>query len=815
MSSIGARSRSTRGGRKSSKATDRPPDQDHTTTRSRHVASPSTTLQGPPTSDVPSPLPNEENDTDVLPQTVSNMAASPVALSEPEAVVGVPQVPDENAAAFQDPSKLNARSPTGQGVHRAPKTLPKRRSGEEVETLKGLQEMVRGGFHQGNAPCAVSYCCENLSLVGALGLKRDKSLEACEDFGQFVCSGWLHDDTRPSVSAPLFRLAYWLLGRAQLREDPRRPLTKRVRLMMDACLRLGGSTADTDDSKSLIEFMTKELFPWLLDRTDARLGDSDDYSMPLRALVNLSVLWATPLWFYVDVIEPWHGTGHRRSASMSPSGIPYITEIINREVNKHNDFYNTVVDWVLSGIFGERAALPAFVEFTKASQDIHRSMIGNLSLFFNATHQRPRFLLIRELPLLVPKLRARDWVAALQSAFHAKPPLNEEDTLIATNGNLLDAMRVLFSSYSAREVTFHTAWWFIQLLAPITSSSVRGLFMKHPLSEFFYPMACGINAANVYIVLFSGADDSVMPQDERLHISALLSTLHQTALTEVASWSILDRKVVHAVATRLQNASTVIWPPEEYTTSRSLEMLYGRDYEMEQSFFGHWRMSREQLQKALGSEVYQASLRLFRLQSAHLAAYNPATNVISVAVAALAPPYYAIEGTDAMAYGGLGFMYAMQLARTINALTVLLSDDMTQTPWNPASSAFDPGEGSTHNIGSPGRALWELGGCSANVTSGSNGTALFPLLPALKIAHAAYLHSRSEDRDLRLRGLEEYSAEQVFFLTACHLTCWERNDHLRVSPECTEAMRNFEPFAKAFSCPAGSPMNPKQKCVFL
>ncbi|KAK8784620.1 hypothetical protein V5799_009014, partial [Amblyomma americanum] len=155
------------------------------------------------------------------------------------------------------------------------------------------------------------------------------------------------------------------------------------------------------------------------------------------------------------------------------------------------------------------------------------------------------------------------------------------------------------------------------------------------------------------------------------------------------------------------------------------------------------------------------------------------------------------------------------LARTINALTVLLSDDMTQTPWNPASSAIDPGKGSTHNIGSPGRALWELGGCSANVTSGSNVTALFPLLPALKIAHAAYLHFRSEDWDLRVRGLEEYSAAQVFFLTACHVTCWERNDHLRVSPECTEAMRNFEPFAKAVSCTAGSPLNPKQKCVFL
>ncbi|KAK8756909.1 hypothetical protein V5799_000388 [Amblyomma americanum] len=151
------------------------------------------------------------------------------------------------------------------------------------------------------AVCTTRACLDHAQ---ALGLKRDKSPEACEDFGQFVCSGWLHADTRPSVSAPLFRLAYWLLGRAQLHEDPRQPLTKRVRMMMDACLRVGGSTADINDSKSLVEFMSKELFPWLLDPTDARLGDTDDNSVPLRALLNLSVLWATPLWFYVDFIEP-------------------------------------------------------------------------------------------------------------------------------------------------------------------------------------------------------------------------------------------------------------------------------------------------------------------------------------------------------------------------------------------------------------------------------------------------------------------------------------------------------------------------------
>ncbi|KAK8758814.1 hypothetical protein V5799_003553 [Amblyomma americanum] len=420
--------------------------------------------------------------------------------------------------------------------------------------------------------------------------------------------------------------------------------------MFDACLHLVESTADVDDSRNLVEFMSKELFPWLLDPTYARLGDPDDYTVPLRTLVNLSVLWTTPLWFFVDLIEPWHGAAHRRSVSMSPTGMAFVLETINAEVNKYSGFYKSVASWFLSGIFAERAALPAFVEFVLASSDIQRSVLGSLSIFFNAMHTKPRFLVIHQLPHLVPKLRARDWVDALQSAFNAKPPLSEEDTLMVTNGDLLDAMRVIFASYSAREVTFLAVWWLIQYLGPMTSNSVRQLFIKHPLSAFLFPLACGMYAALVYTMLFSGADNSIMTKAQRLVVSGLLTNVHKTALTEVASWSTLDTKALCAVATQLQISSTVIWTPEEYMTNTSLEVLYGRDYPTARSFFDHWRISREQLQKSLGSEEYQATL----------AAYNPTTNVISVAVAALAAPYYADEGTDAMAYGGLGFMYAMQ-----------------------------------------------------------------------------------------------------------------------------------------------------------
>ncbi|XP_049514227.1 endothelin-converting enzyme 1-like [Dermacentor silvarum] len=165
------------------------------------------------------------------------------------------------------------------------------------------------------------------------------------------------------------------------------------------------------------------------------------------------------------------------------------------------------------------------------------------------------------------------------------------------------------------------------------------------------------------------------------------------------------------------------------------------------------------------------------------------------------------DGTSAINYGGLGFLYALQVARAINTLTLLLDGDHTPSAWVPPANATD-------GSGAPGQVLWKLGGCASSNAS-AHVTSLYPALPALEIAHSAYKRFRNVTEDVPLRGLEAYSAEQVFFLTACHVTCWSTSTGHRMSPECTNAMSNFAPFAEAFGCPAGSPMNPHERCQFF
>ncbi|KAH6930083.1 hypothetical protein HPB50_009001 [Hyalomma asiaticum] len=70
-------------------------------------------------------------------------------------------------------------------------------------------------------------------------------------------------------------------------------------------------------------------------------------------------------------------------------------------------------------------------------------------------------------------------------------------------------------------------------------------------------------------------------------------------------------------------------------------------------------------------------------------------------------------------------------------------------------------------------------------------------------------------RDQRLKGMEQYSGEQVFLLTMCHSLCEEDGRGSNWAPACNAAVRESEPFAKAFGCKPGSAMNPKDKCSFM
>ncbi|KAH9378053.1 hypothetical protein HPB48_010605 [Haemaphysalis longicornis] len=99
--------------------------------------------------------------------------------------------------------------------------------------------------------------------------------------------------------------------------------------------------------------------------------------------------------------------------------------------------------------------------------------------------------------------------------------------------------------------------------------------------------------------------------------------------------------------------------------------------------------------------------------------------------------------------------------------------------------------------------------------SQAENRSLFPEIPALEVAYAAYLDAVRNSGGVPQGIAPGLSGEQVFFSTLCYMTCSLTDDHGFGQADCNKAVRNFPAFAQAFQCPSGSAMNPERKCSFF
>ncbi|KAL1476812.1 hypothetical protein MTO96_036224 [Rhipicephalus appendiculatus] len=118
--------------------------------------------------------------------------------------------------------------------------------------------------------------------------------------------------------------------------------------------------------------------------------------------------------------------------------------------------------------------------------------------------------------------------------------------------------------------------------------------------------------------------------------------------------------------------------------------------------------------------------------------------------------------------------------------------------------------------------------CLATAQNGSCGIAetdqaamesrnsIFPEIPALEMAYMAYQRSVRDGSESRPQGIPGgISGDKVFFMTLCYMMCTLPGAVGPHTADCNKAVRNSQAFARAFQCPPGSQMNPREKCAFF
>ncbi|XP_037572279.1 neprilysin-11 [Dermacentor silvarum] len=640
------------------------------------------------------------------------------------------------------------------------------------------------------ATCDTSDCKNHVS---ALGLSRIHGADPCEDFGRFVCSGWVHNYKRITTTLVHEVLADWLYRIAELTSSNAAAggISNKAQEMMIAC------ATRTDDYaaslSSLKSFMVALGFAW--PENEFHVGPNE-YAKFLHLLIELDVNWALPLWFH---IERHDTSGSRRQTFVVRSSfMASVWQYFNKELLDYRGAY----DWYLRlfelCVFrDDLSASQIFHSFLKDSADVQLAIVGALDNADRSRVYRPQLIRLGGTPAFATKLSPVMWMDVLREVYESDGPVTVGDFLLATNERLMSAIEKLFVAFSAQTLWFHTTWWFLQTVGTFSSNVLPAIVAAvdfGKLGSMLNTVYCVLQMELTYNALLAAITKSQFTEDEVREIPRYFSRIKTLAIEKIGSSNHMNDTMKSTLLNVLTETTTAIWPEGGFQSQRSFDRLFGAAGNDSHDFFSQWYRARIALQKSRGSSLYEETVKTYRVNNNRLFEYKYIPNVVSASAASLHPPLYYSNGTSAMTYGGIGFLFAMELVDALNFM--ILRPVLNGTTWG-ANATW---------------RLWDTFSCPA----ANDRERVFPMLPALDIAYSAYKRFRDPMKDFPLRGLDSYTPEQIFFLTFCHATCRiEGLTGAQYSPDCSVAVRNFEPFAKAFSCDSGSKMHPAHKCRYF
>ncbi|KAK8781590.1 hypothetical protein V5799_017070 [Amblyomma americanum] len=283
-----------------------------------------------------------------------------------------------------------------------------------VATLVLVLFLLPGSRRKGGEikVCGTPGCVEHAQ---ALGLDTSRSPSACDVFSAFTCPGWKigDEDVVTTVSQAIL---LWIISLQKMSLDAyeREAVVNRPLSMMRECMHR--SCDDADAVMSLLELVNRTNFAWPT-LEDEHGPPITDYSRPLRLILELSVLWAVPLWFRVWVLPAESPLQRRRAIVLSPSTLPAIWRGLHETLLLYEDAYSIYLSYFNASIFRYRPPSESFAFFLRTGASVQTQVLSHLSSAFQDTYKQPRLVEIRSLPTWIRKVGAEEWVKPFGSVF--------------------------------------------------------------------------------------------------------------------------------------------------------------------------------------------------------------------------------------------------------------------------------------------------------------------------------------------------------------------------------------------------------------
>ncbi|KAH7977026.1 hypothetical protein HPB52_023208 [Rhipicephalus sanguineus] len=428
-----------------------------------------------------------------------------------------------------------------------------------------------------------------------------------------------------------------------------------------------------------------------------------------------------------------------------------------------------------------------------SASDFDKYVFSTLSKLASAYSAglEPSAIDLMDMDALTPNLESSLWIASLQKHMGSTMNISGTTQVLVADRRLLTTADHFFDKFFHAELLDHMSRCIVNAFSnaiySAASAEDAGIepnkSMLCPSSavrarcelqvEFTYRLPLAVN----YILC-----NEMAARQERL-----LAILNEALRAAVASLVRIKNPKpsgrmygsIDATINRLQRLNLDVWPSDEVIRKShdDLDQMYASFPKLvaSRSYLEHVFGTRRVLRSLLGSASYPAMMGIgshgTRSRDGFFC-YDPFANAVSVWPGSMQEPLFFVGGTNAMNYGGVGVTFARQLTAAMDVDEVL----------------FDNGAGQwlVHHRD------------RANITEDD----IVAEQRALGIAYDAFvahmLFNKSGTRGQHVVSLEEFSPEQIFFVSYCHSQC--QLLPTRGQQRCASTVKGFKYFRDAFRC---------------
>ncbi|XP_037558703.2 uncharacterized protein LOC119436036 [Dermacentor silvarum] len=644
-----------------------------------------------------------------------------------------------------------------------------------------------GSRAEGDLFCESDDCHHHEALIGA---RLNRSMDPCADFSAFVCSAWMASSVYRSLSTQQDVVGTWsmrfhsLLNAGQVHMEASSKALGMLQLCKDR-----PNEMVTSGVAALRKFMDERNISWP--------KQPKPNIRPLGVLLDLDFNWAVALWFHVRFLRKLGG--RRRAMIISPTATVLNQFRLHSKLVSSGTFFDY---WRKHyELLAPPGTLPATETESKRVANVQTFVLQEL--LEGSRTPSVEQILLRSIEKTVKNIPSNEWIASLNKNSRVDPVLTGEDRVIVTHDALLSAIDNITRTYENGEILENVAWLFLQAVGPIADfallapsresvGNAPGDTTDRASAEREAFCAAQVEWAYRFLIISLYTLTS-FPNDERQKIDAGLRVIREAALNKVGGAARLDRLSKQRAQVKLNDTVTLLWPAENLIGDSSISIMYSGFPNTDTTFAALWLRLREAFHDLSQNTMYDDALHMPPNLDLPLLDYDYVLNTVRISVQALSAPVFYAQGTQAMFYGGLGFLYAVQLVRALDKYGLRINSSGQVTGlW--LSSTWQ------HAVNDVDKCL-------------DGYTTHFPEIPALEISYRALEQALGQSSDSHQRLRDGFTERQQFFVTLCFLMC--SIPGAEPPGDCNKAVMNFPPFASEFGCPVNSRMRPAKPCTFF